>query len=51
MWAEDWASERSVVCFKAAFTLEASLLCIHGVAAGAINFADWARQLPSHYTL
>jgi hypothetical protein len=51
MRAEDKASQGSVFSFKTAFTLEASLLCIHRANAGSGELCGlWAWQIPNCYT-
>jgi hypothetical protein len=49
VWAEDWAINMDVVSVWAAFTLEASLLCISEVAGGLGEVCVLgAGQVPIH---
>jgi hypothetical protein len=50
MQAEDWPSQGSVVCLRAAFTLEVSLLCLSGAAAVSKNFEALGGQVPTRFT-
>jgi hypothetical protein len=38
MWTKATSSQEPVVCFRATFTLEASLLCVLEVSAGCKDF-------------